>query len=367
MVFMNNFNGEPRALREAMLSAVSRVFDSGRYMLGTEVQGFEAYWAGVCGVSNAVGLGNGMDAIEVALRALDIGTGDEVITTPMTAFATVLAIIRAGATPVLADIEPSTALLSRDSVERCISKKTKAVVLVHLYGQIKQMIDWQEFCAQEEILLIEDCAQSHLASQDGRVAGSYGIAGAYSFYPTKNLGTPGDAGALVTNNSEVAERASRLRNYGQSDRYNHPELGLNSRLDELHAAILLERSKWLSEFTARRQGIARAYFDGIRNPVVRLLAEPEEPSNHVYHLFVITTDYRDALRDHLEVAGIQTLIHYPIPVHMQESCKNVQRDPSGLSGSELHSRTCLSLPCHPQMSNKDLISVIDAVNAFRPV
>jgi dTDP-4-amino-4,6-dideoxygalactose transaminase len=365
MVLMNDFKAEPQALRNAMLAAVGRVLDSGWYVLGHEVRDFEESWAQRCGVSHAVGVGNGMDAIEIALRALNIGPGDEVITTPMTAFATALAILRAGATPVLADIEPDSALLSINSVRRCLSAKTKAVVLVHLYGQVRNMLAWQELAKEQGIHLIEDCAQSHMASVSGKVAGSLGVAGAYSFYPTKNLGAPGDAGILVTNNSELAERASRLRNYGQSVRYYHPELGMNSRLDELQAAILSERLKWLPEFTARRQEIANVLRSGIRNPAVQLLAEPEEQRAHVYHLFVVTCPQRDALQAHLTSAGVQTLIHYPVPVHRQESCLDIRIDPEGLAHSESHAQTCLSLPCHPQMSDKDISVVIDAVNSFR--
>ena len=253
MIVMNDFKAEPPELREAMLGAARRVLESGWYVLGNEVVAFEKKWAAACGVPQAVGVGNGMDAIEIALRALDVGPGDEVITTPMTAFATVLAILRAGATPVLADIDPETALLSIDSAARCVSPKTKALLLVHLYGQVRNMNAWTDFCAEHGIKLVEDCAQAHLATWQGKVAGSFGAAGAYSFYPTKNLGAPGDAGMLVTNDAPLGQRAGRLRNYGQSVRYHHPELGMNSRLDEIHAAMLAERMKWLQRFTERRR------------------------------------------------------------------------------------------------------------------
>jgi dTDP-4-amino-4,6-dideoxygalactose transaminase len=364
MILMNDFKAEPPELREAMLGAARRVLESGWYVLGNEVVAFEKQWAAACGVAHAVGVGNGMDAIEIALRALGIGSGDEVITTPMTAFATVLAILRAGATPVLADIDPQTALLSIESADRCITTRTKALVLVHLYGQIRGMGAWTAFCRRQGITLIEDCAQAHLATWQGKVAGSFGAAGAYSFYPTKNLGAPGDAGMLVTNDEAIAHRAGRLRNYGQSVRYHHPELGMNSRLDEIHAAMLAERMEWLSEFTQRRCQIANAYQAGIKNPLVRHLALPEEPSAHVYHLFVVTCEQRDALQTHLHQHQVQSLIHYPIPVHLQEPCKHIVRDPQGLRNSELHALTCLSLPCHPQMTENDIEIVVSAVNAF---
>lgn len=365
MILMNDFKAEPLELRETMLNAVRRVLESGWYVLGNEVAAFEKQWSAACGVTCGVGVGNGMDAIEIALRVLDIGSGDEVITTPMTAFATVLAILRAGATPVLADIDPQTALLSLAGVERCVSPKTRAVVLVHLYGQVRGMEAWTAFCVQWGIALIEDCAQAHLAAWQGKVAGSFGVAGAYSFYPTKNLGAAGDAGMLITQDATLAERARMLRNYGQSVRYHHPELGMNSRLDELHAAMLIERMRWLPEFTERRRQIADAYRSGIDHLHVQQLTASEEPSAHVYHLYVITCNQRDALQAHLQKHSIQSLIHYPIPVHQQESCRNIARDPRGLSHSERHAATCLSLPCHPQMTDNDIAAVISAVNSFQ--
>jgi dTDP-4-amino-4,6-dideoxygalactose transaminase len=367
MILMNDFKAEPPALRAAMLGAVSRVLESGWYVLGTEVQAFEKTWAQTCEVSHGVGVGNGMDAIEIALRALDIGVGDEVITTPMTAFASVLAILRAGATPVLADIELDSALLSIESVERCVTPKTKAVLLVHLYGQVRQMDAWTAFCDKHRIMLIEDCAQAHLATWQGKVAGSFGMAGAYSFYPTKNLGAPGDAGMLVTNNQALSERAARLRNYGQSVRYQHPELGMNSRLDEIHAAMLAERMKWLPEFTERRRQIAKSYQIGIKNQLVQLLVSPEELSAHVYHLFVVTCEQRDKLQAHLLQHQVQSLIHHPIPVHRQEPCLKIARDPQGLAHSDRHASICLSLPCHPQMTDNDIEIVITAMNSFQGV
>ncbi|MDE3208905.1 MAG: DegT/DnrJ/EryC1/StrS family aminotransferase, partial [Pseudomonadota bacterium] len=238
MIPMNDFKSEPEALKSLEQDALKRVMASGWYILGPEVQAFEHSWAQYCGVHEAVGVGNGMDAIEIGLRACGIGNGDEVITTAMTAFATVMAILRAGASPVLADIDPATGLLGPDSVKRCLSNRTKAVLLVHLYGHISRMEDWVDFCEANKIVLLEDCAQAHLATWQGRPAGSFGRFGAYSFYPTKNLGAKGDGGALVTNCPSVAEKARSLRNYGQTIRYHHPMEGLNSRLDELQAALL---------------------------------------------------------------------------------------------------------------------------------
>ncbi len=365
MILMNDFRSEPLEIRQAMLEGANRVLESGWYVLGDEGVAFEKRWAAVCGVRHGVGVGNGMDAIEISLRALDIGIGDEVITTPMTAFATVLAILRSGATPVLADIDPDTALLSLESVGHCLSSRTKAVVLVHLYGQVRSMGAWQTFCGQHGIALVEDCAQAHMATWHGQAAGSYGAAGAFSFYPTKNLGAAGDAGMVVTNDADLAERARQLRNYGQSERYHHPVLGLNSRLDEIHAAMLSARMKWLPEFTDRRRLVAEAYRHGFQNSKIRQLAPPEETAAHVYHLYVITCTNRQALQMHLKEHHIQSLIHYPVPLHLQAACLDIKRVATGLREAELHGMGCLSLPCHPQMSSNDVDHVIAAINSFK--
>lgn len=366
MILMNDFKSESEALIKAELQAVERVLRSGWYVLGEEGRKFEALWSERCGTTHTVGVGNGMDAIEIGLRALDIGPGDEVITTAMTAFASVLAIIRAGATPVLADIDRNTGLLSLESVRRCIGPQTKAVLLVHLYGQVRDMPAWLALCEQHQIALLEDCAQAHLASVAGQVAGSFGSFGAYSFYPTKNLGAIGDGGALVTSNAALADKAGVLRNYGQSVRYYHPEFGMNSRLDEVQAALLSVRLQWLEQYTAHRQSIAQQYRNALHNPHVKLLLAPEEVSAHVYHLFVVLTQHREALQAYLQAHGVQALIHYPVPIHHQEKCGDMRRDPAGLQASEAHALQCLSLPCHPQMTEQDVQTVIDAINRFAP-
>jgi dTDP-4-amino-4,6-dideoxygalactose transaminase len=365
MITMNGFLREPDTLRAQELAAVERVLRSGWYILGKELEAFESQWAGMVGTRHAVGVGNGMDAIEIGLRALGVGPGDEVVTTPMTAFASVLAIIRAGATPILADIDPGTALTSIDSAKRCITRATRAVLLVHLYGQVDKLAAWRNFCDEAGLHLVEDCAQAHLAASDGMRAGAAGAVGAFSFYPTKNLGAIGDGGALTTSSDELATRARKLRNYGQSVRYHHPELGMNSRLDEIQAAMLSVRLKVLNEFTERKKAIARAYGKGIENPRIRLLAPPAQEAGHVYHLFVVTCDERDRLVEYMRARGIETLIHYPIPVHLQPPCVDLRRDPLGLNHTEQHSRTCLSVPCHPQLTDSEVASVAQALNEFR--
>ena len=365
MILMNDFRAEPADLRSSMLSAIERVIDSGWYILGKECANFEKLWAEACGAAAAVGVANGMDAIEIALRGLGVGPGDEVITTPMTAFATVLAITRTGAIPVLADILEESALLSLESAKRCLTKKTKAIVLVHLYGQVRDIETWQSFCAEHSLFLVEDCAQAHLATYKEKGAGTFGVAGAYSFYPTKNLGACGDAGMLVTNNMQLVDIARKLRNYGQDERYYHSELGLNSRLDEIQAALLTERLKWLREFTNRRREVATAYRNGVDNANVVHLIAPEEENAHVHHLHVITCRDRKALQTHLHELGIQSFCHYPVPIHHQKPCKDIRRDVKGLAVSELHAEICLSLPCHPQMTDADIAAVISALNLYK--
>ena len=365
MIRMNDFRAEPPALLESELAAVERVLRSGWYVLGNEVKAFEAAWARRCGTGHCVGVGNGMDAIEIGLRAMGIGAGDEVITTPMTAFASVLAILRAGASPVLADIDPRTALLDPDSVNRCIGPRTKGVLLVHLYGQVRDMERWTSLCEKHGIALLEDCAQAHLARWNKRIAGTFGKLGAYSFYPTKNLGALGDGGALVTDDAVIAARSAVLRNYGQSERYHHPESGLNSRLDELQAALLSARLDWLDRFTARRAEIAAAYHSRIANPSVQTMAVPLQPGSHVHHLFVLLCEERDRMVEHLRAQDVETLVHYPVPVHFQPPAKGLRCDPRGLEVSERHAARCLSIPCHPQMRDAEVDRVVDAINAFR--
>jgi dTDP-4-amino-4,6-dideoxygalactose transaminase len=300
------------------------------------------------------------------LRSLKIGEDDEIITTPMTAFATVLAVQRARAKTVLADIDPTTAMLSPDSVSRCINRRTKAILLVHLYGQAGPLGELLKLAREHGLQLLEDCAQAHGAKWQGRSVGSIGTFGAWSFYPTKNLGAIGDAGALSTTSRELADRARSLRNYGQSVRYHHPIWGMNSRLDELQAALLRERLRYLESWTDRRRAVAADYRAGIHNSAVSLMSPPAEIESHVYHLFVVTCALRERLQQHLKAAGVESLIHYPIPIHLQEPCRELARDPHGLPYAERHADQCLSLPCHPWLTRAEIQQVIDAVNEFTP-
>ena len=366
MILMNDFQAEPAELREKLASAIAEVIESGSFILGHQVEEFERQWAARSATQYCIGVGNGMDAIEIGLRAIDVGPNDEVITTPMTAFATVLAIMRAGATPVFADIDPDTATLNPESVERCITPRTKAIILVHLYGQAGPIEQLLSLIRDRDICLIEDCAQAHGALYRRQPVGSFGVFGAWSFYPTKNLGAIGDAGALTTSDGKLAETATITRNYGQINRGHHPRHGLNSRLDEIQAAALLARLPYLSSWTDRRRSIANRYHAEIRHPHVRLLAKPAEVERHVYHLFVINSPHRAALMDHLKSQGVESLIHYPVPAHCQDPCRLLPQDPLGLKHAERHAEECLSLPSHPGLSDVDIECIIEAVNGFRP-
>jgi dTDP-4-amino-4,6-dideoxygalactose transaminase len=364
MIVMNDFKREPEELIQAQLRAVERVFRSGWAILGDEVTSFEREWSHWSGASYAVGVGNGMDALEIGMRAIGINRGDEVITTPMTAFATVLSIIRAGAVPVLADINRDTAILDPKSVLRCISAKTKAVMVVHLYGQAAPLDLFDDICHSNNLMLIEDCAQAHGAKYNGRFVGTYGAFGGFSFYPTKNLGAIGDAGALNTSSAQIAEQAKKIRNYGQSARYYHPVIGSNSRLDEIQASILRERLKYLDNWTITRRKIAGRYAEQIRNPLIRVLPLPLQHERHVHHLFVLACSMRDQLMKHLKARNIETYCHYPVVIHKQESVSGIRIDPQGLEVAEKHAKECLSMPCHPFLTETEITHVIEAVNAF---
>jgi dTDP-4-amino-4,6-dideoxygalactose transaminase len=361
---MNEFGREPEALVAEELRAVEAVLRSGWWILGEEVRAFEKEWGAACGARYAVGVASGLDALEIGLRAIGVGPGDEVVTTPVTAFATALAILRAGAQPVLADVDADTAMLDPESVRACFSKRTRAVVLVHLYGQAAPLRRFSALCAEAGVSLVEDCAQAHGARSEGTPVGTAGVVAGWSFYPTKNLGAVGDAGALTTDTEAMAEHARRLRNYGQSERYRHPEAGMNSRLDELQAALLRVRLRRLQDWISARRRVARAYAARINNERVHPLPMPKDAASHTHHLFVVKCDARDALAQFLKEKGVETLIHYPVPVHHQEAAKGMRLAPGGLPRAEAHARSCLSLPCHPHLTDEEIDRVVEAVNAF---
>jgi dTDP-4-amino-4,6-dideoxygalactose transaminase len=343
----------------AIRDAIARVVSSGWFVLGPEVEGFEHEFAHAAGAAHAVGVGTGTDALALTLRALGIGPGDEVITTPLSAAYTALAIMMAGARPVFADIDPVRLTLDPAHVEGAIGPRTRAVVPVHLYGQPADMTALERIASRHQLAIVEDCCQAHLATAAGRPVGTIGAAGAFSFYPTKNLGALGDGGAVVTNDAQLAARVRRLRNGGQTDRFHHAEPGVNSRLDEIQAAILRARLPGLPEWTSRRRRLAARYRELlIHAPDVTVI--PESDPGHVYHLFVVRSrELRDRLQQSLAARGVETLIHYPVPIPSQPALAAMAP-----ADCPVAARACgevLSLPLHQALSDTDVAIVAEAV------
>jgi dTDP-4-amino-4,6-dideoxygalactose transaminase len=334
--------------------AIDRVLASGWFVLGPEVSQFESEFAAASAAAHAVGVGNGTDALTLILRALGIGRGDEVITTPLSAAYTALAVMMTGARPVFADIDPSRLTLDPEQVARAINPLTRAILPVHLYGQPADMGALERLAARHNLALVEDCCQAHLATAAGRPVGTIGVAGAFSFYPTKNLGALGDGGAIVTNDAALAERLKRLRNGGQTDRYHHLEPGINSRLDEMQAAILRARLPRLREWTGRRRALAARYCERLAGGPVDV--PPEHDPGHVYHLFVVRVRGRAELQSHLTSNGIETLVHYPVPIPRQPAMAGVDaRDcPEAARACE----EVLSLPLHPGLTDDEVADVV---------
>jgi len=340
----------------AVRAAIDRVVSGGWYILGPEVEAFEREFAAASGAAHAVAVGNGTDAIALTLRALGIGGGDEVITTPLSAAFSALAILMAGARPVFADVDPARLTIDPRRIEQAIGPRTRAILPVHLYGQAADIAAIAEIAARRGLALVEDCCQAHLATAGGRPVGTIGVAGAFSFYPTKNLGALGDGGAVVTNEAALAGRLRRLRNGGQAGRYRHEEPGVNSRLDELQAAILRAKLPFLPAWTARRKALAARYRRQLAGAVH---AVPECDAGHVYHLFVVRTSARGELQAHLSARGVETLIHYPVPIPRMPAMAHV--DPADCPVAARACDEILSLPLHPAMADEDVDDVADAV------
>lgn len=349
----------PREDAEAVRAAIERVVSSGWYVLGPEVAAFETEFAAACGASQAVGVGTGTDAIALILRALGIGPGDEVITTPLSAAYTALAVMMVGARPVFADIDPDRLTLDPAAAERAITSRTRAILPVHLYGQAADMDALHQVAAKHQLALVEDACQAHLATAGGRPVGTIGVAGAFSFYPTKNLGALGDGGAIVTGDGALATRLRRLRNGGQTDRYHHLEPGLNSRLDEMQAAILRARLPYLHSWTAQRRTVAAAYRAALVGARVDVLREFD--AGHVYHLFVVRTQQRSVLQQHLAANGIETLVHYPVPIPHQPALAS--QDPADCPEAARACDEVLSLPLHAGLTDQDVAAVAASVHA----
>lgn len=356
------------AHKEELDAAIHAALEGGRYIHGPQVRAFEDEFANYLGVKGVVGVGNGTDALAVALRALGVGPGDRVISVSHTAVATIAAIEMIGAVPILADIDPENFLMSLTSLERTLhvyrGQPLKAILPVHLYGRMVDMTAILDLAQQDGLQVIEDCAQAHGASLDGKKAGTWGTAAAFSFYPTKNLGAMGDGGAVASNDLDLIARARLFSEYGWRERYISELVGVNTRLDELQAAILKVKLHWLELENQRRQEIAQMYQDGLCD-IEQVRLPESDLTGHVYHQYVIRCTLRDALRSWLQEQGIGTLIHYPAPVHLQPAYKDrLLCDPKGLGVTEQICSQIISLPMYPQLSNIQVEQVISAIRAF---
>ena len=352
--------------QKELKDACARVIDSGWYIMGSELAQFEVEFANYCGAKHAIGVANGLDALNLVLRAWKslgkLQAGDEVIVQANTYIASILAITENDLVPVLVEPNPNTYNLDPSVVRAAITAKTKAILPVHLYGQLSPMPELMAIAAESGLLVLEDCAQAHGAEVQGKRAGNWGHAAGFSFYPGKNLGALGDAGAVTTNDDELAQTIRALRNYGSHKKYENLYQGVNSRLDEIQAAMMRVKLPYLERETARRQQIAQRYCEGINNSLVRLPQVTAE-SAHVWHLFVVCCDEREQLQQWLTEQEIQTLIHYPIPPHKQQAYLQFQDCQLPLT-EKIH-RQVLSLPMDPTMSDEAVTKVIDAVNGFR--
>jgi dTDP-4-amino-4,6-dideoxygalactose transaminase len=351
---------EYATIKPEIVAALHDVVESGQFILGKHVKALEEELAAYCGAAHGLGVGSGTDALRLALEALGVGAGDEVITTPFTFFATAEMISQIGAVPVFADIDPETYVLDARDVANRITPRTRAIIPVHLYGHPADMTALTELARPRGIALIEDAAQAVGASYAGRRVGGIGDIGCFSFYPTKNLGAYGDGGFLTTNDPGIAERLGSLRNHGQRERYVHERLGWCSRLDEIQAAVLRVKLRRLDAWTERRRALADRYRDLLAGLPLQLPRD-RDGVYAVYHLFTVATEQRDALRQHLSEQKIATAVHYPIPLHLQAP---YQGRGVSLPVSERAARTVLSLPLFPEMTDTELKTVAAAVRAF---
>jgi dTDP-4-amino-4,6-dideoxygalactose transaminase len=344
----------------AVQDAIARVVARGWFILGPELEAFEQEFALACGAPLAAGVGTGTDALAIGLRALGIGPGDEVITSPLSAAYSALAIMMAGARPVFADIDPDRLTLDPRAAAAAVTPRTAAIMPVHLYGQAADMSAIADVARRHNLTIVEDCCQAHLATCAGRPVGSDGAVAAYSFYPTKNLGALGDGGALTTNDPALLARVKRLRNGGQTDKYRHDEFGVNSRLDEVQAAVLRARLPLLRGWTERRRALAHRYREAL-NGIDAVMVPPQLDAGHVYHLFPVRSTARDDLQAHLRAAGIETLIHYPIPIPHQPALATEQ--PAECPVATRVCREVLSLPLYPSLPEAAVVEVAAALTS----
>lgn len=354
--------------RTQLLEAAARVIDSGHYIGGQEVEAFENEFANYCGVDYATGTGNGLDALQLIFKALislgQLQPGDEVLVPANTFIASLLSISHAGLKPRVLDPNPDTFNLTAEGIKKALTPNTRAILLVHLYGQLADVQAVQALAKQQQLILIEDAAQAQGAHLNGHKAGSWGLAAAFSFYPGKNLGALGDAGMVVSKDRHLAERVRQLANYGSSAKYQHSLQGYNSRLDALQAAFLRVKLTQLDEDNALRQHLACYYHQAIDNPYIHLPKFPDPLTQHVFHIYALCTPYRKALGHHLTNQGIGYGMHYPLAPHQQASYPSLQTEP--LPITERLAQQQLSLPLSPAMTEQQLKKVIEAVNCFKP-
>lgn len=333
------------------------------FIQGGQLSIFEKEWASYCETAHCIGCGNGLDAITAVLKGYGIGAGDEVIVPAHTFIATALAVSYAGATPVFADVNIDSFCIDPAHAEAAITSRTKAIIAVHLYGQPADMDELREIAVKHGLKLIEDAAQAHGALYKRKKTGSLADAAIFSFYPGKNLGALGDGGAVVTDDAVLAKKIRSYINYGSLVKYHHEQLGVNSRLDEIQAAFLRVKLKKLDEWNIERNRIASRYLSEIDNPWVKLPI-PGSDRTHVWHIFAILTTKRDELQRHLEKQGIQTLIHYPVPIHLQGAYSYMGIAPGAFPNAEQIALTQLSLPLYPGMTDSEITEVVDSVNNF---
>jgi dTDP-4-amino-4,6-dideoxygalactose transaminase len=338
-------------------AAIARVVERGWFVLGPELDAFEKAFAHDTGAAHTIGVGTGTDAIALALRALGIGAGDEVITSPVSAAFSALAIMMAGARPVFADVDPERLTLDPGATAAAVTPRTRAILPVHLYGQPADMPAMMDVASRHNLAVVEDCCQAHLATCAGRPVGSFGVAAAYSFYPTKNLGALGDGGAITVNDAGLAARLRRLRNGGQTGKYEHGEFGVNSRLDEMQAAILRARLAWLPKWTTKRRQLAAEYRSALAGADV--LVPPECDPGHVYHLFPVLSERRDALRAELHARGVETLVHYPLPITRQPALAGER--PAECPVADRICSQVFSLPLHQGMTRETVQTIAAAL------
>lgn len=352
-----------RSIQTEIDDAIGRVLNVGRFILGTEVEAFEAEFSSYCGVKNAIGVASGTDALTLSLLACDIGHGDEVIIPSHTAVAVIVAVEATGARPILVDINLQDYTIAPEAIVRAITPRTRAVVPVHLYGQPAEMYSILQIAHQYGLFVIEDCAQSHGAFYRGRRVGTWGDLAAFSFYPTKNLGAFGDGGMVVTGDEKLAQRVRLLRQYGWEERYVSFSRGVNSRLDELQAAVLRVKLRHLDDWNQQRIELARQYQErlaGLAFVSPSFLVDRQS----VFHQYVIRHPYRDRLKEYLEKFGIQALIHYPVPIHLQPAYFDLGYGLGDFPNSEIAAREVLSLPIFPEMTEKMLFTVCSMVQDF---